>query len=172
MFYQILYQLSRQIFQWWCRNRNTLWSRCFITSTILSPHLFLLGWLVALWETELGSSGPRGFSISRLKYWRSFSAISHMKVCPYSYFRWCGYFRSPWVSFVTTNEFSVMATKLTSRSAVSWTHSLPFCFWPIFNLMKWPYYQKDVNCITLNQARICWFVVTQICFFEYTWLFG
>ena len=51
-----------------------------------------------------------------------------MKVCPYSYFRWCGYFQSPWVSFVTTDEFSVSVTKITSRIGVSWTHSLPFCF--------------------------------------------
>ena len=36
-----------------------------------------------------------------------------MEVCPYSYFRWCGYFRGPWVSFVvTTDEFSVRVTKL------------------------------------------------------------
>ena len=25
----------------------------------------------------------------------SFSAMSHMKACPYSYFQWCGYFRDP-----------------------------------------------------------------------------
>ena len=26
-------------------NKTTLWGRCFITSTSLTPHLFLLGWL-------------------------------------------------------------------------------------------------------------------------------
>ena len=51
-----------------------------------------------------------------------------MEVCPYSYFRWCGYFRGSWVSFVTTDEFSVRIAKITSRISVSWTHSLPFCF--------------------------------------------
>ena len=29
-----------------------------------------------------------------------------------SYFRWCGYFQVPRVSFVTTDEFSVRVTKL------------------------------------------------------------
>ena len=36
-----------------------------------------------------------------------------------SYFQWCGYFRGPWVSFVTTDEFSVRVTKITSRIGVS-----------------------------------------------------
>ena len=35
-----------------------------------------------------------------------------MEVCPYSYFRSCGYFRGPWVSFVTADEFSVRVTKI------------------------------------------------------------
>ena len=30
-------------FQWWCHNKNTLWSRCFIATTTLTSHLFLLG---------------------------------------------------------------------------------------------------------------------------------
>ena len=51
-----------------------------------------------------------------------------MEVHPYSYFQWCGYFWGPWVSFVTTDEFSVRVTKITSRIGVSWTHSLPFYF--------------------------------------------
>ena len=42
-----------------------------------------------------------------------------MEVCPYGYFRWCGYFRGPCVSFVTTDEFSVRVTKITSRIGVS-----------------------------------------------------
>ena len=32
-------------FLWCCHNKNTLWGRCFITSTSLAPHLFQLGWL-------------------------------------------------------------------------------------------------------------------------------
>ena len=38
--------------------------------------------------------------------------MSCKEVCPYSYFWWCGYFRSPWVLFVLTNEFSLRITKL------------------------------------------------------------
>ena len=53
---------------------------------------------------------------------------SHMKKRSYSYFQWCGYFWGPWVSFVTTDEFSVRVTKITSRIGVSWTHSLPSYF--------------------------------------------
>ena len=40
-----LFSLGRPPFQWWCHNKNTLWVRCFITSSSLAPHLFLLGWL-------------------------------------------------------------------------------------------------------------------------------
>ena len=68
-----------------------------------------------------------------------------MEVCPYSYFRLCGYiWGGPWVSFVTADGFSVKVTKTTSRIGVSLTHSLPFCFLPIFNSLKWPY-EIDVN---------------------------
>ena len=55
-----------------------------------------------------------------------------MEMCCCSYFQWCGYFWGPWVSFFTTDAFSVGVTRITSRADVSWTHSLPFCFWPIF----------------------------------------
>ena len=51
-----------------------------------------------------------------------------MEVCPYSYFRWCGYFRGPWVSFVMTDEFSVRVKKITSKIGVLWTHSLSSVF--------------------------------------------
>ena len=54
------------------------------------------------------------------------------------------------MSFVTAEEFSVMVTKITSRIGVSWTHSFPFWLWPLFNSMKWPYYQKDVNQINFK----------------------
>ena len=53
---------------------------------------------------------------------------SRMEVCPYSDFRWCGYFWSPWLLFFTIDEFSVRVTKITLRIGVSWTHSLPFYF--------------------------------------------
>ena len=32
--------------------------------------------------------------------------------CPYDYFRWCGYFQGPWVSYVVKDEFSVRVTKM------------------------------------------------------------
>ena len=58
-----------------------------------------------------------------------------MEVCSYSYFWWSGYFRCPWVSFITTDEFSIRVTKINSNIDVSWTRSFPFYFWPI--LTQW-----------------------------------
>ena len=69
-------------------------------------------------ETELGSSNqeasPSVGKITRIvlvPYWR-------MKVSPYSYFQWCGYFWGSWMSFVMTDEFSVRVTKITSRISI------------------------------------------------------
>ena len=42
----------------------------------------------------------------------SFSAKSIMEVYHYCYFQWRGYFEGPWVSFVSTDEFSERVTKL------------------------------------------------------------
>ena len=69
-------------------------------------------------DTEFGINDQES-SPSAGKNNSSFSAMSHMEVCPYSYFQWCGYFQGPWVSFVTTNEFSVRVTRITSRIGVS-----------------------------------------------------
>ena len=60
-----------------------------------------------------------------------------MEVHPYSYFWWCGYFWGPWVSFVTTDEFSLRVTQIISRICVSWAHSLPFYIWTYFNSMNY-----------------------------------
>ena len=70
-------------------------------------------------ETELGSSDQED-SLSAGKY----TAVVLvpclcMEVFLFSYFWWCGYFRGPWVPFVTTNESSVKVTKITSRFGVS-----------------------------------------------------
>ena len=77
-----------------------------------------------------------------------------MEVHPDSYFRWCGYFWGPWVSFLTTDKFSVRFTKITSRAGVSWTHS----YLSISNLFKlnelWLCYQKHVNQIILNHITL------------------
>ena len=40
-----LFSLGGPPFWWYCHNKNNFWGRCFITSTSLAPHLFLLGWL-------------------------------------------------------------------------------------------------------------------------------
>ena len=45
-------------------------------------------------ETELGRSDLEA-SLSACKDWHSLSAMLCMEVCPYSYFRWCRYFRGP-----------------------------------------------------------------------------
>ena len=57
----------------------------------------------------------------------------------YSYFRWCGYFWGPCVSFATTNKCSVRATKITSRIGVSWIHRLPFYVYPIMAILSKAY---------------------------------
>ena len=106
----------------------------FFTFSGLSCDLEDTGMCVFWWhtvlpdskETEFGSSNqeasPSAGKITRVV----FSTMMHMEVCPYSYFQWCKYFSGPWVSFVTTNEFSVRVTKIISRIGVSRTHSLPF----------------------------------------------
>ena len=81
-------------------------------------------------------------------------SCSHMDVRPYSYFWWCRYFWDPRVSFVTTDEFSVRFTKITSRML---SHDLT-AYLTIFNLFKlnelWPYYQQHVNQIILNWTSL------------------
>ena len=80
-------------------------------------------------ETELGSSDQEVSPLTDKN-----AGVVLMPVFPYGYyFLWCGYFWVSWVSFLTKDEFSVRVTKITSRIGVSWTHSLRFCFWPIFN---------------------------------------
>ena len=56
-------------------------------------------------------------------------------MCPYSYSWLCGYFQVPWVSFVTVVSSQWESQEIISRIGVSWTHNLPFCFWPI--LTQW-----------------------------------
>ena len=68
-----------------------------------------------------------------LHVWKTFeygsvSKLSHVcgwKCVPTAI---CGYFWGPWVSFLTTDEFSMRVTKTASRIGVSWTDSLPFYF--------------------------------------------
>ena len=69
--------------------------------------------------TELRSSDQEASPSGRQKYLGSFSAMSPMEVCSYSYYRCCECFRGPRVSFVMTDEFSLWFTKVTSRVGVS-----------------------------------------------------
>ena len=89
-----------------------------------------------------------------------------MNVCPYRYFQWYGCFWGFWVSFITTDEFPVSVTKITSKIGVSWTHNKGFWFWLIFNSMKWPYYQNNVklsftNITGLSMFKLCWMWILQ-----------
>ena len=105
-------------------------------------------------ETELGSSDQEASASAGKNTGVVLVPCSRMEVHPYSYFRWCGYFWGPWVSFVMTDEFSVRVTKITSRIGVSWTHSLLSIFY-LFKLNElWPYYQKHVNQIILNPITL------------------
>ena len=86
-------------------------------------------WLLcATWWTELGSSDQEACPSAGKNTGVVLVPCLRTEVRPYGYFRWCGYFWVPWVSFVTANEFSVKVTKITSRIGVSWTHSLSFYF--------------------------------------------
>ena len=69
-------------FYWWCHNKNSLSSRCFITSTSLAPHLFLLCWLklnLILFYCQINWDWPRemntGGSFDYCRCW-SFLAFS------------------------------------------------------------------------------------------------
>ena len=55
------------------------------------------------------------------------------EVCPCNYFRWCGYFRFPWVLFVTTNESKVRVRKIASRISVSCMSS-QYTFFSFYHL--------------------------------------
>ena len=70
-------------------------------------------------ETELGSSNQEASLSAGKNTGVVLVPCLHMEVHPYIYFEWCGYFCGPWVSFVTTDEFSVRVTKITSRIGVS-----------------------------------------------------
>ena len=109
-------------------------------------------------ETELGSSDQEASPSAGKNTGVVLVPCSRMEVHPYSYFRWCGYFWGSWVSFVTTDEFSMRVTKITSRIGVSSTHSLPFYFFSKFKLNElWPYYQKHLNQIIFEAfVRISW----------------
>ena len=71
-------------------------------------------------ETELGSSDQQASPLAGKNIGVVLVLCSHMAVSSYSYFPWCGYFRGPWVSFLTTDEFSVRVTKKLLQGLVSY----------------------------------------------------
>ena len=117
-----LYPLSIPAFSWKCQKTSS-----FLMFSNLSLCLvFYISYDSK--ETELGISDKEASASAGKNTGVVLVPCSRMEVRPYSYFRWCGYFWGPWVSFVTTDEFSVRVTKITSRIGVSWTHSQPFYF--------------------------------------------
>ena len=69
-------------------------------------------------ETELGRSDLEA-SPSAGKDWDSLSAMLRMEVCPYSYFRWCRYFRGPSQS-VTCYDRCVLSEGYSFASLAKW----------------------------------------------------
>ena len=98
-------------------------------------------------ETELESSDqeacPSSGKYARLVPFRPWKCVPRC-------FSWCGHFRGPCVSFVTTDGFSLRIPEITSRIGISWTSNFDL----FFNSMKWPYYQKYVNQINLNHTTL------------------
>ena len=66
--------------------------------------MLILFWSSQTWPVNLEVATKRVLH-QQAKYLDSFSAMSHMEVYLYSYLWWCGYFWSPWVSFIKTYEF-------------------------------------------------------------------
>ena len=76
-------------------------------------------------ETEIGNDEQEASQSACKSTIVVLVSCLHMEVLTYSYFQWCGDLWGPWVSFVTTDKFSVRVTNITSRIGVSWTHNLP-----------------------------------------------
>ena len=127
-------------FSWWYHSKSTLWGRCFIISTNLAAHLFLLVWLklnlILLLdltcyledqkqvfsgytlvpdskETELGSSDEEASPLAGKNTGIVFVPCHSWKCVPTAISGGV-YFWGPWM-FVTTDEFSVRVAKITSR---------------------------------------------------------
>ena len=68
---------------------------------------------------------------------------SLMEVHHYSYFRWCGYFWGPWVSF-GTDGFSVRVTKITFKDWCLKNSHPTFLFLTNLNLMNYDHIIKSM----------------------------
>ena len=111
-----LYPLSIPAFSWKCQKTSS-----FLMFNNLSLCLvFYISYDSK--ETELGISDKEASASAGKNTGVVLVPCSRMKVRPYSYFRWCGYFCG-YVSFVRADEFSVRVTKITLRIEVSRTHS-------------------------------------------------
>ena len=58
-------------------------------------------------EPKLGSSQEQAFQSVGKNTGVVLVPMSRMKMCPYSYFQWCGYFRGPWVSFTYSPSYNL-----------------------------------------------------------------
>ena len=70
------------------------------------------------------------------------------------FFRWCGYSRSPWVSFCYDRWVPSEGRKNYFKDRCLMNSQSAFPVFTSFDSIKWPYYQKHVNQITLNHATL------------------
>ena len=88
---------------------------CFFRPDPLSFRYTNKCFLVALCRLIVGRpyfEVATKFLVSRWKHQSNFIAILQMEVCPCRFSRMCGYFRDPWVSFITKDGFSVKVMKI------------------------------------------------------------
>ena len=101
-------------------------------------------------ETKLGSSDQEASPSAGKNTRVVLVSCLCMDVRHYSYFRWCGFFCGPFVSFATTDEFSVRVKSITPRTTLT-------VYFSIFNLLKlnkvWPHYQKHVNQLNFQSSN-------------------
>ena len=95
-----------------------------------------------------------------------------MELCPYSYFWWCKYFWGPWVSFGTTDVFSVRVTKLlqglVSYEITAYLSVFDLCLtqWVMALLLKGCQPQTTLNHKTLQNLTLQ--ILESL--FEFCWL--
>ena len=95
-------------------------------------------------ETELGSSNQEASPSAGRNTVVVLVSCSQMEVRSYSYFRWCGYFWGPWMSFVTTNEFSVKVSKNYFKDLCLMNSQPIFVFLIYLNLMNYEHIIKSI----------------------------
>ena len=154
---------------------------------VLQEHIFYnVDWIDVSRETEIGISKQEASPSAGVNTGVVLVSCLRMEVHPWSYFRWCGYFWSPWVSLVTTDGFSVRVTKTTSAIGVSWVplRLRYWCFpgkymnfsvvatggvlWKKLFLKISQYSQKSFRPATLlkrdSNTDLCWEIFKNTCF--------